>query len=213
MLPKQTSSANWNSKVKSRIETTLDTFTARIPQKRVPQHSGDIPVSSKDKHLAQPQGERISPDVSEISDNSSISNREELYEEDFSFQQSKASCALDSIKGFVYGGRSSRFWMLRKHANYLVPEDLEKFPFCSWDCLSLQVENRNIDLVIRNEAHMRLVLKFLIYELKTLDGHRGTATRVHSHIKRHLLDAPDPNKRYMSEMTRQKQVLRIDRQA
>lgn len=31
--------------------------------------------------------------------------------------RSKASCKLSDIRGFIYGGFSSRFWMLRKHIN------------------------------------------------------------------------------------------------
>ena len=33
--------------------------------------------------------------------------------------QSNASCDVSDIKGFVYGGFSSRFWLLRKHINFL----------------------------------------------------------------------------------------------
>jgi hypothetical protein len=32
--------------------------------------------------------------------------------------KSKASCKVSDIKGFVFGGFSSRFWLLRKHINY-----------------------------------------------------------------------------------------------
>ena len=32
--------------------------------------------------------------------------------------KSNASCNISDIKGFVYGGFSSRFWLLRKHINF-----------------------------------------------------------------------------------------------
>lgn len=38
-------------------------------------------------------------------------------EYDYIKVQSKCSTKLDEIKGFIYGGFSSRFWMLRKHIN------------------------------------------------------------------------------------------------
>ena len=34
-------------------------------------------------------------------------------------QKSKASCAVKEIKAFIFGGGSSRFWVLRKHINSL----------------------------------------------------------------------------------------------
>jgi len=30
---------------------------------------------------------------------------------------SSASCSLDEIEGFIFGGLNSRFWMMRKHIN------------------------------------------------------------------------------------------------
>jgi len=40
---------------------------------------------------------------------------DELY--DYVEKKSRGSCKVDQIKGFTYGGFSSRFWMLRKHIN------------------------------------------------------------------------------------------------
>ena len=52
---------------------------------------------------------------------------------------SKASINLSEITGFVYGGISSRFWMLRKHVNSLYIEVGQKLklPFYSWQCVTL----------------------------------------------------------------------------
>ena len=38
----------------------------------------------------------------------------------FKKRRSHASCQLSEITGFVYGGFSSRFWMLRKHINNIT---------------------------------------------------------------------------------------------
>lgn len=34
-------------------------------------------------------------------------------------KKSKASCQVADIIGFIYGGMSARFWMMRKHINQL----------------------------------------------------------------------------------------------
>ena len=52
----------------------------------------------------------------------------------------------------------------------------ENVPFYAWDCLTLQFKDKNdVYIIIRNESIMTLFLKLLIYELKTIDGNRGTA--------------------------------------
>jgi hypothetical protein len=78
----------------------------------------------------------------------------------------------------MIGGTSSRFWILRKHINSLDLENLKKIPFHSWNCLTLQLAHREVDLVIRNEDQMNKLLKFLIYSLRTLDGSRNSASNV-----------------------------------
>lgn len=50
--------------------------------------------------------------------------------------------------------------------------------FYSWECLTLDVGNRDLDLVVRSEKHMKQILKFLIYSLRTMDGRRGTADKM-----------------------------------
>jgi hypothetical protein len=41
--------------------------------------------------------------------------------------------------------------------------------------LTLQLSHRDIDLVIKNEKHMKMIIEFLIHTLKTLDGSRDSA--------------------------------------
>jgi hypothetical protein len=46
------------------------------------------------------------------------------------FKKSSCSCHVDEIQGIIFGGISSRFWMLRKHINSLIDVSLLKnFPF------------------------------------------------------------------------------------
>lgn len=77
--------------------------------------------------------------------------------------------------GFVYGGTTSRFWVHRKHINAMPPDKICTLPFNSWDCITLQLKHRDVDLVIRSGKQMNMFLKFLIYSLRTFDGKRGTA--------------------------------------
>ena len=47
----------------------------------------------------------------------------------FDAVKSKATCRVKDIKSFVFGGFSSRFWMLRKHFNtYEVVATIDKSP-------------------------------------------------------------------------------------
>ena len=81
--------------------------------------------------------------------------------------KSNASCKLKSIKGIMYGGISSRFWMLRKHINSLSTDDLKwgKVPFYSWECITLNTEDRDIDLVIKDEDDMMKLIALVTFEM------------------------------------------------
>ena len=70
----------------------------------------------------------------------------------------------------MYGGLSSRFWMLRKHINLMEPYELKNLPFYSWNCLTLCLPQKDVDLVIKDETDMEKVIKFLVYHMKTVDG-------------------------------------------
>jgi len=71
----------------------------------------------------------------------------------YSLKQSSSSCKLSDIQGFIFGGLTSRFWMLRKHINSLSSEYFKKhtLPFYSWDCITLQLAEKEVYLVIKNE--------------------------------------------------------------
>ena len=43
-------------------------------------------------------------------------------------------------------------------------------PFYAWECITLQLEDRDVDLVIRSEKLMRIFLLFLIVKLNTYNG-------------------------------------------
>ena len=61
---------------------------------------------------------------------------DELY--DYVQKKSKASCKVKNIKGFTYGGFSSRFWLLRKHINSMACSKMDTIPFYCWECITLE---------------------------------------------------------------------------
>jgi hypothetical protein len=75
----------------------------------------------------------------------------------------------------MFGALSSRFWMLRKYINNLDNSEMNKMPFYSWNCLTLELKHRDVDLVIKDEKDMEYLLKFLTFKLRTIDGKRGSA--------------------------------------
>jgi hypothetical protein len=92
--------------------------------------------------------------------------------------KSAASCHISDIQGIIYGGISSRFWMLRKHFASMKQETLEDLPFYSWQCLTLQLSNRDVDLVIQDEDQLNTFLKYIIIRIKTLNGDRDSAVKI-----------------------------------
>ena len=49
------------------------------------------------------------------------------------------------------------------------------YPFFSWQCLSIQLSTRTVDLVIKDDNQMDILIAFLVQALKTVDGTKGTA--------------------------------------
>ena len=37
------------------------------------------------------------------------------------------------------------------------------------------LQERNVDLVIKNSKHMKILLRFLVYSIKTIDGRKNSA--------------------------------------
>ncbi len=79
--------------------------------------------------------------------------------------------------------------MTRKHINQLPNIDVMKnsMPFYAWQCLSIQLPTRSVDLVIFEEKDMIAVISLLIWKTKTINGVAGTArelTRLMSLSKR-----------------------------
>ena len=91
---------------------------------------------------------------------------------------------MKDIKGIIIGGISSRFWMLRKHMNIINNSMYTnyKIPFFAWECLTIQLTNRDIDLVIKNEKDMDDLLMVLVHAINTADGNQGSANAVTRYV-------------------------------
>lgn len=122
-------------------------------------------------------GESCSSEEDDGCERDEILNQEANVKHMYNLKISSSSCAIEDIRGFVYGGLTSRFWMLRKHINCLTEDYLKRhaLPFYYWQCLTLQLVNRDVYLVIKNERQMSLLLKLLVHLLKTIDGQTNSA--------------------------------------
>ena len=99
------------------------------------------------------------------------------YMKDYTLKQSISSFNLSEVENFVYGPFPSRFWLLRKHILHLDKSKLKnESPFLGWDCVTLQIENKwNVHLIIPNQKAMSNFLRLLIWNMKTVDGQRGSS--------------------------------------
>ena len=104
--------------------------------------------------------------------------------QDYKYAKSSASCKLADITGIIYGGFSSRFWMLRKHMNCLDIEynDERNIPFYSWQCITIQMKDRDVDLVIPKEKDMDQLITILIHAMETVDGTKGSRIKLEKTI-------------------------------
>jgi hypothetical protein len=57
-------------------------------------------------------------------------------------------------------------------------KDEKNIPFFSWQCITLQLVHRDVDLVLKNQEDMDHLLKFLIYEMNTINGKRDSGLKL-----------------------------------
>ena len=87
----------------------------------------------------------------------------------------------------MYGGMSTRFQMQRQGILQIISALQNKnnglidqmVPHYEWECLSIQFENKDLDLVIRDEFQMEVMLKLLIKYLNTFDGNKDSVKFLH----------------------------------
>lgn len=69
---------------------------------------------------------------------------------------------LMDITGFIFGGMSSRFWILKNKIN-LQKTELNEDQLC-WNMITVQtqVEGKSINLIIPNQQDMDIFIQFLL---------------------------------------------------
>ena len=65
--------------------------------------------------------------------------------------------------------------MLRKYLNMQQPSAGNEHPFMCWQCVTLNFKVNDMDIVLTKPNQIKLFIEFLVYELHTLDGQRGSA--------------------------------------
>ena len=123
-------------------------------------------------------------EVEELKKSEKIERDHPDYEDPFRLSKSSSSCKIDDIIGIVFGGTSTRFWMLRKHMNTITPQEYKVMdvPFYAWQCITLQLRHRMVDLVIKNQQDMDDFLMILIDGMKTVDGNKNSLQTAENHI-------------------------------
>lgn len=108
--------------------------------------------------------------------------------EEFDEVPSSACCNISDIKSIVFGPVSSRFWLYRKHIITMESmENKKKLPFFAWECITLHLKNRDVDLVIKKQEDMDMFLQFLIYQMNTINGIKNSSLKLQKLVNKHVL--------------------------
>ena len=51
-------------------------------------------------------------------------------------------------------------------------------PYYAWECLCIELPNRNVDLIIKNENDMINLISLLIWRTETINGVAGTSLAI-----------------------------------
>ena len=57
-------------------------------------------------------------------------------------------------------------------------QDEKNVPFFAWECLTIQLKHREVNLVIRQQKDMDKLIKFLIYSIDSINGQRGSSLKL-----------------------------------
>ena len=85
---------------------------------------------------------------------------------------SSSSFKIKHVQSITFGPISSRFWNFRKYLNTV---ETQNPPFYSWECLTINLKDRDVDLVIKNQGEMDRLVKYLLYRINSIDGNRNSA--------------------------------------
>lgn len=161
-LPDQEMSSSFSSICSEEIEAvTRNNCTPAAPNASKEERLGDFDINAEVNH----------------------------FRNNYNFTDSSATTDIDNIQSILVGGTSSRFWLFRKHmicidydflkndSNTKSKSKRTNFSFYAWQCITIVLPNRNIDIVIKNEENMIFFLRFLIMSLNTFDGIKNSAEK------------------------------------
>lgn len=80
--------------------------------------------------------------------------------------QKEKKINVRDIEDFMFGGLSSRFWILKNFINLQKDTNLPYSMLC-WNMISIKLRNseRLIDLIIPSEEQMNLLIMFLLHQI------------------------------------------------
>jgi hypothetical protein len=56
------------------------------------------------------------------------------------------------------------------HFNSLPTKNLDSLPFYAWQCITLKLAHREVDLAFKDEIEQNDFVRALIYQINTVDG-------------------------------------------
>lgn len=133
----------------------------------------------------------------------------------FSWSKSSASFKVNDITGIIFGGFSSRFWALRKQMNLINCRNMNdkqmqiNIPFYSWQCVTIQTKDRDVDLVIQNDEEMKRLLNFISYEMNKLNQNKVNSAFLDELKKNGICCVNEVNHQMMFENSIKYNILRI----
>jgi hypothetical protein len=66
----------------------------------------------------------------------------------------------------------------RKKINQLSALELKDLPFYIWQCVTLNIKGKELNLVIKDQQVMDWFLMLLIQKIDTIDGIKGSANKL-----------------------------------
>ncbi|CDW73195.1 UNKNOWN [Stylonychia lemnae] len=79
----------------------------------------------------------------------------------------KKQIALKDVIGIIYGGQITTFLLQKENIlKIILNGDENKHPFYAWECISIETQNRTLDLVIKDQAQLMWLLSVLLILVK-----------------------------------------------
>lgn len=54
----------------------------------------------------------------------------------------------------------------------------QSMPFFAWQCMSIKLHHREVDIVVHDEKEQNNLVKYILYKINTIDGIAGSADKI-----------------------------------